>query len=171
MTPPFQSMKTFIHLVPAPRESGRFICPRSPNGAGMQLNRSCVGYVWWRPSARIDPALLVLLPVALANLVFAAFESERLSLWVKFPWREPEMGSLLLVISVRRKDGTHLSFGWSPQTQTRADAVDFLATCPALDAAWIGDERALLDQRHGRIVAIEHYDIFEFTKTSDREAA
>lgn len=171
MTPPIQSMKTFIHLIPASREPGRFICPRSPNGAGMQLNRSGMGYVWWRPSARIDPALLVLLPAALANLVFAAFESERLSLWVKFPWREPEMDSLLLVISVRRKDGTHLSFGWSPQVQTRADAVEFLATCPALDAAWIGEEQSLLDQRHGCIVSIDHYDVSEFTVNRDREAA
>lgn len=171
MTPPFSTMKTFIRLVPASREAGRFSCPRSPDGAGLQLNRAGLGYVWWRPSTRIDPALLVHLPTSLATLIFSAFETERLSLWIKFPWREPTINSLLMVVSVRLRNGTHLNLGWSPQTQTRADAVEFLATCPALDAAWIGEEQALLDQRHGRIVSIEHYDVSEFIKTLDREAA
>jgi hypothetical protein len=164
-------MKTFVRLVPAPHETGRFFCPRSPNGAGLQLTSAGIGVAWWKPSDRIDPELLLQFPSALANLVLTTFESQRLTLWVKFPWRAPLERSLLIVISLRRNDGTFLNLGWSPQIQSRADAVDFLVACPGLDGAWIGEDQALLDQRHGRIVSIEHYSVSGLTETFDREAA
>lgn len=171
MAPSFIRMKTFVRLVPASRDSGRFFCPRAPNGAGMQLTPAGLGYVWWNPSARIAPELLLQLPSALASLVFATCDSDRLSLWIKFPWRDPLLKSLVIVISLRRDDGTYLNLAWSPQSTNRADAVDILAACPGLDGAWIGEEQALLDQHHGRIVSLEHYHVSAFTYAFDREAA
>lgn len=116
-----------------------------------------LGQAWWRRDAPLDPTLLLQVPAPLAKLIFATLGTRRLSLWVKFPWRSPLPKSLLLVVSLRRADGSHLNLGWSPQARTRADAVAFLSTCPRLDAAWVEDEQALLDQRHGRYVPIENY--------------
>ncbi len=150
-------MKTFIHLLPAPQHPGRFFCPRAPLGAGVLFFPEGLGHAWWRRDAPLDPKLLLQAPAPLANLIFATLGTRRLSLWVKFPWRSPLPGSLLLVVSLRRDDGSHLNLGWSPQVRTRADAVDFLSACPRLDAAWVEDDQALLDQRHGRLVSVDHY--------------
>jgi len=171
MAPPSLSMKTFIRLVPALHQTGRFFYPRSPNGAGIQLTPAGLGVAWWKPADRIDPELLFQLPPALANLVFTTFESQRLTLWVKFPWRAPLERALLLVIALRRNDGSFLNIGWSPQIRNRAEAVDFLVACPGLDGAWVGEDHALLDQGHGRIVSLEQYEVSGLTETLDREAA
>jgi hypothetical protein len=150
-------MKTFVRLVPAFRHPGRFFCPRAPKGAGIHLFPNGLGCAWWKPSPQINPDLLLQLPPALASLVFATLTTGRLSLWIKFPWRTPRKNSLLLIVSVRREDGSFLNLGWSPQVRTRSDAVAFLTACTALDGAWIDDDQAFLDQRHGRLVAVENY--------------
>ena len=137
----------------------------------MQLTQAGLGYVWWKPSDRIAPELLLQLPSALANLILTTLEPQRLSIWIKFPWRAPLERALLLVVSVRRADGSHLNLGWSPQSKTRADAVDFLVACPGLDGAWIGEDQVFLDQRHGRIVSVENYGIAGLARAIDREAA
>lgn len=116
-----------------------------------------LGQAWWRRDAPLDPRLLLQAPTPLASLIFATLASRRLSLWVKFPWRSPLSKSLLLVVSLRRDDGSHCNLGWSPQVRSRADAVAFLAACRRLDAVWVEDEQALLDQRHGRYASIENY--------------
>lgn len=116
-----------------------------------------LGQAWWRRDAPLDPELLLQAPAPLVSLIFATLASRRLSLWIKFPWRSPLLRSLLLVVSLRRDDGSHCNLGWGSQVRTRADAVAFLSACPRLDAAWVEDEQALLDQRHGRYVPIENY--------------
>lgn len=150
-------MKTFIHLVPVPHHAGRFFSPCAPNGAGIILFPEGLGYTWWRLGTVLDPELMLQVPASVARLIFATLASRRLSIWVKFPWQNPLQNSLLLIVSWRRDDGSHLNIGWSPQVRSRADAVDFLTQCPRVDAVWIGDEHSLMDQRHGNLVSIEHY--------------
>lgn len=164
-------MKTFVRLIPATRYPGRFFCPRAPHGAGISLTPSGNGFAWWRPSARIDPRLSLELPPALAGLIFAKHPHADLSIWVKFPWRAPLEGALLLVFSLRRDDGTFLTLGWSPQAKSRSDAVEFLADCPLIDGAWSSDDQSFVDQRHGRLVSIDHYGAAGLTHFTESEAA
>lgn len=150
-------MKTFLRLVPARHDAGRFFSPLAPHGAGVQLFPGGLGCAWWRPTPRVDPTLLLDLPPALAELIFATLASGQLSLWVKFPWRTPLRNVLVLVVSLRRDDGSHLTLAWSSRVRTRASAVTVLSACPNLDAVWVEEERAFLDQRHGRFASLQFY--------------
>jgi hypothetical protein len=107
----------------------------------------------------------------LAGLVFAKLPHADLSIWVKFPWRSPLEGALLLVFSLLRDDGTFLTLGWSPQAKSRSDAVEFLTACPLIDGAWSSYDQSFVDQNHGRLVSIEHYGCAGPTQVTESEAA
>lgn len=168
--PPITKMKTFIRLIPAPLEQGRFFCPRYPSGAGLQLHADGSGAVWWRRDRPHDRAIEFELPRALATLIYGA-ASDSVSIWTKFPWIPPLPGSLLLVLSIRRSDGTFLSIAWGPRIRTRQDAVSVLLACPRLDAVWTDQHQGLLDNRHGRIVSLQHYWPLPRSRNSTRMEA
>lgn len=150
-------MKTFNRLVPEPHLAGRFISPHRHGEIGMYLLADGSGLAWRGTPRRPNLDSVIDLPPALTSLVFASLPWRRIAVWLKLPGRPPFHDHLVLVISIREKNGRFLNIGWGSWVHDRSDGVDLLATCPCIDAVWILAAGGLLDNRHGRIVSLGHY--------------